>query len=662
MANRNCTYLEKFGLTSNPFQEYKEYQKELFFWSRECKKNIDLITNLISYSDDIIFITGDKGSGKTYFALNLVDQVSPNVKFLYIEPSLIKTNHVFSLVSDLVNFKHTDLQTSIIYQDFVKHLYNLDPDTQHIIIIDDIELIDIDSIEVLFRLFLIKSDKSSILKLIALTKKLTNEIKNLLKKLNIKTKTIELNPLTRVDLDSYIKFKLSACGCQSIIKFSNVELDKIFKCGKGNFLTTDVCLNELLCNKYSKNDKSIHLRKFLSNAGLLTLFGFSAIAIFYNTDKIYQLSDNINLHDNQANEGELHILTGSSVLLKNRETITIECDSNQTNNSESTAVKDSSNQESIYINDNNQFFDFFSTSLQLSAIQIPTDFGQEEIALSNVQAGLFGVRDMEFYAARPLRIQSDLTRIESQLLVGRTLFVRLYNQDKKNYLAGIHVTSKYHTAVKYIFINSELNFKHSKPSIAIDSTPEYGHNSSSLTQYTIQLISTTNKSQALSSLYSEMKSYNANIFETKKNGIVFYTVTIGIFNTRQDAEDYAKLKLVKRDYWIRELPSQPTNSNQATLPTYTSSITDSSKLLETDKWFIQLGSYQKPDSIIDLNMTNQKIVEFSTNGSKRYLSILGPYSTRISAQEILEKLPNRIKMSKPFIRNSNEINRLILSK
>jgi len=228
-------YQEYYGLREKPFVLTPDPQ--FLYLSDSHRTAIDSLYYGIEQREGFIVITGDIGTGKTTICRAFLEKLDKNVKTAVIFNSFLTEEEL--LESILLDFGFTSKgRTKKERIDVLNKLliYLLSKGKNAVLIIDEAQNLSIPVLEQIRMLSNLETEKEKLLQIILfgqleLEQKLrSDELKQLNQRIAIRH---HLQPLTRMETESYITQRLMVAGSQGSITFSKSALNDIYKYSKG---------------------------------------------------------------------------------------------------------------------------------------------------------------------------------------------------------------------------------------------------------------------------------------------------------------------------------------------------------------------------------------------------------------------------------------------
>jgi len=209
------SWTSKFNLAKNPFKDVLD--TSLFFRTRQHEEALVKIQIGIEDRHAIILLTGPSGTGKTMISqvvLRTLDLSSHTPLFVPVHPGMGKGTLLGAIVSEMemMPARHTDDRIAQLQKGALE-LHN--EGKRLIIVIDEAHFLKSDALHILRTLSNLETEQEKLVTIIliaeeSMEKRLTNPSYSSLR--GRITFSIRLSPLTQVETEQYIKYRLLKCG------------------------------------------------------------------------------------------------------------------------------------------------------------------------------------------------------------------------------------------------------------------------------------------------------------------------------------------------------------------------------------------------------------------------------------------------------------------
>jgi len=289
------SYLVEYGFLQAPFGNVID--DNMYYADPGQKQRLDLVLHLTQFSQDVLILTGEEGSGKTTLAYQFLEQAHSSWKTCLI--SIGKTTGAIQLWRQIGDCFQLPIQSQILEQmiDEVKdHLHvRLSEPGPHILLVDDAHLLSAESLTILLQLAEIhdQSGKNQ-LHLLLLA---TPDIKHTLmapeaaETRHAKIRKLEIPALSRTHADDLLSYRIAVAGCQEKIINDRV-LARIYAESGGNPGKLCRAAHEYLSQKTTTGSLNSSSDTTDKSADMKTVFiviaAFVAIGIYVFQDGIKQ--------------------------------------------------------------------------------------------------------------------------------------------------------------------------------------------------------------------------------------------------------------------------------------------------------------------------------------------------------------------------------------
>jgi len=228
-------YTSFFGFKYKPFQLTPD--PEFLFLSRAHKKAMIYLNYGITDNSGFILLTGEIGTGKTTLLRSMIKHIPQDIKLARINNTKVTSEQLISMINedfglDVKGLDKTQLLSKLT--DFLIAQYS--QGRRSMIIIDEAQNLSADLLEEIRMLSNLETDKSKLLQIILVGQPELNitlsrsELEQLRQRITVCT---HISPLTREEIDSYIKYRLRVAGNEEAVTFEDGVTDAIFNFSRG---------------------------------------------------------------------------------------------------------------------------------------------------------------------------------------------------------------------------------------------------------------------------------------------------------------------------------------------------------------------------------------------------------------------------------------------
>ena len=227
-----------FNLLSDPFP----MESKFFFEGAQRQHNLETLRHLASFGDMVLFLTGDKGAGKTQLLHKLVDSSFEGINVVYIDCArLIQSAH--KGISPILTACLKSLGIEQSEGDFTQLLNVLLTECHRLVATDGLRTIfafdNADKIpkkelQEYFSFCKNLPPESALVMLFAGSSSLiqSSKLGNTLNQ-NIWWHQVQLKPFSQSDVLLYLDQALMLAGCSEKLKLTDVQLQQLVELGKG---------------------------------------------------------------------------------------------------------------------------------------------------------------------------------------------------------------------------------------------------------------------------------------------------------------------------------------------------------------------------------------------------------------------------------------------
>jgi general secretion pathway protein A len=254
-------YTAFFGFNYKPFQLTPD--PEFLFMSRAHKKAITYLKYGIADNSGFILLTGEIGTGKTTILRSMIKDIPQDVKLARINNTKVTSEQLISMISedfglDVKGLDKTRLLSNL--SDFLISQYA--QGGRAMIIIDEAQNLSSDLLEEIRLLSNLETDKSKLLQIILVGQPELNiklgspKLEQLRQRMTVCT---HISPLTRDEVEFYIKYRLKVAGNEEAVVFEEGVLDAIYEFSKGIPRLINVLCDFTLLTAFTDERKTIDM-------------------------------------------------------------------------------------------------------------------------------------------------------------------------------------------------------------------------------------------------------------------------------------------------------------------------------------------------------------------------------------------------------------------
>ena len=254
-------YTSFFGFKYKPFQLTPD--PEFLFLSRAHKKALIYLNYGITDNSGFILLTGEIGTGKTTLLRSMIKHIPQDIRLARINNTKVNSEQLISMINedfglDIKGLDKTQLLSKLT--DFLIAQYS--QGRRSMIIIDEAQNLSADLLEEIRMLSNLETDKSKLLQIILVGQPELNitlsrpELEQLRQRITVCT---HISPLTREEIDSYIKYRLRIAGNEEAVTFEEGVTEAIFNFSEGIPRLINILCDFSLLTAFTDSRKTIDM-------------------------------------------------------------------------------------------------------------------------------------------------------------------------------------------------------------------------------------------------------------------------------------------------------------------------------------------------------------------------------------------------------------------
>lgn len=230
------SYLASYGLREAPFAE--AHDDRFFFLEPERAQRLNLLQHMVQYSDLLLMMTGERGSGKSALLQRFLHGLNEEWQVCQVDANTMMDAEqlLFQIASGFAveNLPQTSVQ---LQEQLYQRLASLhERDKVPLLVVDDAHELPQDALELLFQLADVETSGGKLVRIILFCEP---QIETMLNSPSIAslrdriTHRLEMPSLNESETAEYIKHRLAVSGFDGTSPFTPKMIKKIFKASQG---------------------------------------------------------------------------------------------------------------------------------------------------------------------------------------------------------------------------------------------------------------------------------------------------------------------------------------------------------------------------------------------------------------------------------------------
>ncbi|OZG71440.1 hypothetical protein BTA51_21125 [Hahella sp. CCB-MM4] len=283
---------QQYGFAVDPFIADNNGEGAVFFGGAQRQELLDNLRHLVHFSDHILVVTGDKGSGKSYLLEQLTGYEKEALKIVWVRPKLLEGRaslivQMAKLLGVVVSKGDTTETLSGRILETCQNRYSHGIRT--LFVIDDAHELSDESIELLAKRFNPRRSGAFGLVLLA-QQQMVEQIRRLFPVSESQPfHQLQLRNFNQQDTDSYVLQRLQSAGWRGNPDVGQDALNKIHQLGKGlpgriNRIVSSVLLSGNDAGQ-AVNNRAMHMNRLFAGLVIVALvLATGLIALQYDSE------------------------------------------------------------------------------------------------------------------------------------------------------------------------------------------------------------------------------------------------------------------------------------------------------------------------------------------------------------------------------------------
>ncbi len=243
------SYLASFGLREAPFAD--AHDDRFFFLEPERAQRLNILQHMVQYSDLLLMVTGERGSGKTALMQRLLQNLSEQWQVCQIPANtMMDAEQLLFQIGRGFTVENLPQTSAELQEQLYQRLAGLhERDRIPLLVIDDAHELSQDALEMVFQLADVETAGGKLVRVILFCEP---QIETMLDAPSISalrdriTHHMEMPGLSEEETAEYIKHRLAVSGFDGTSPFTPKMVKKIYKGSQGQPGKINMLAHELL--------------------------------------------------------------------------------------------------------------------------------------------------------------------------------------------------------------------------------------------------------------------------------------------------------------------------------------------------------------------------------------------------------------------------------
>lgn len=267
----DAVHLEHFGLTEPPFRQVPDGQR--FFDGAARGEVLRALVHALVHEDGFVMVTGAIGSGKTTLSRVLMGGAAPGIDFLYMVNPSIRPQDVLDVIADELGLPVAQSGSRAASLRFVQRelIDRHARGRQVVLLVDEAQAMPIQSLQEIRLLSNLETGARRLLQVVLVGQP---ELYRLLEHPRLRplrervVQRFELEPMSTIDVDRYLSFRMRAAGAGASI-FDPDAVVAIADASCGLARRVNVLADKSLMSAYVEGSRvvgTVHVRAAMRDA------------------------------------------------------------------------------------------------------------------------------------------------------------------------------------------------------------------------------------------------------------------------------------------------------------------------------------------------------------------------------------------------------------
>jgi type II secretory pathway predicted ATPase ExeA len=248
-------YLSHFGLNEPPFRITPH--TDFFFEGANRGATLEALLYAILHDEGIVKVSGEVGSGKTMLCRVLMERLPENVETIYLSNPSLSRDEILYAIAEELEIEIGDARTTLMLRTLQDHLIKLFGSGRRVVVlIDEAHAMPSETLEEIRLLSNLETNRHKLLQIVLFGQPELDEQLNTPGMRQLKeriTHSFRLEPLVRLDIESYIDFRMRAAGYRGPNVFAPAAMRMIANASEGLSRRINILCDKSLLAAFADN-------------------------------------------------------------------------------------------------------------------------------------------------------------------------------------------------------------------------------------------------------------------------------------------------------------------------------------------------------------------------------------------------------------------------
>lgn len=252
-------YLEHFGLSEPPFRITPH--TDFFFDGADRGATLEALVYAVLHDEGIVKVSGEVGSGKTTLCRVLMERLPAHVETLYIATPSLGRDEILHAIADELQLHLPEGRTSTVLRELQEQLIRLYAAGRRVVVlVDEAHVMPDESLEQVRLLSNLESNRHKLLQIVLFGQPELDATvaKPSLRQLRDRiTHSFRMRPLSEVEVQNYLSFRMRAAGYRGPEVFSRRAVTLMARASGGLTRRINILADKALLSAFTENSHAI---------------------------------------------------------------------------------------------------------------------------------------------------------------------------------------------------------------------------------------------------------------------------------------------------------------------------------------------------------------------------------------------------------------------